>query len=148
MAQKKSKGTYMEFYGTEELMNKLANLGGNVEEVVAKALQAGAQIPYNEMKEFASQHVDTGDMLRSLEITEPEIKNGKVKIKVGFNIKKGGLPALFLNYGTPTHSGRNGHGKITGITPSFFIDKAFENNVDKIKELQLEAINNAIKESE
>lgn len=148
MARKRNKGSYMEFYGTAELINKLNNLGGNIEQAVADALKAGAQIPYNEMKEFAQQHIDTGDMLNSLEITEPEIKNGKVKLKVGFNIKKGGLPALFLNYGTPTHNGRNGHGKIKGIAPTFFIDKAFENNVDKIKELQLEAIDKAIKESE
>lgn len=134
MAKKKKKGNSLEFYGSTELINKIESLGGKVEQAIAKSIKEGAKKPFEEMRSYAEQHKETGDMLNSLEIQEPVIKNGIIKMKVGFNIKKGGLPALFLNYGTPR------------IAPSFFIDKAFENNVDEIKKLQEQALQNAIKE--
>lgn len=131
---KKKKGTHMEFYGSSELIKRIESLGGNVEKALAKSLKEGAKKPYEDMKAYAEQHKLTGDTLNSLELQEPIIKNGVIKMKVGFIVKNGGLPALFLNYGTPR------------IAPSFFIDKAFEDNADEIKRLQEETLKNLIRE--
>lgn len=124
----KRKGLSIDFYGTDGLLKKIESMGKNVEEAVIQSLSAGMKKPYEDMKSFAEQHKQTGDMLSSLEITEPVAKDGMITAKVGFVIKKGGLPSLFLNYGTPR------------ISPTFFINKAIENNVDEIKRLQLEAL--------
>lgn len=136
MAKKSKKGARMEFYGSSELIRKIETLGGNIEGAVVKALKAGAKLPYEDMKSFAEQHIKTGDMAHSLTIGEPVIKNGSIKMKVGFVVKQGGLPAIFLNYGTPM------------ISPTFFIDKAFEDNADAIKELQEEALKGVLREVE
>lgn len=135
MAKRKNKrGASMEFYGTSELINKIENAGGNIEQAVIAALKAGAEKPRKDMEVFAEQHYKTGDMLKSLKTVEPTADKGVIKMKLGFDIKKGGLPSIFLNIGTPK------------IQPTFFIDKAVENNVDEIKRLQLEALNEVLKE--
>lgn len=133
MAKRKRAGISIDFYGTSEMLKKIESMGKNVEDAVIQSMKAGAKKPYEEMKSFAEQHKQTGEMLSSLEITGPTAKNGIIQMKVGFSIKKGGLPSLFLNYGTPK------------IAPTFFIDKALENNVDEIKRLQLEALNEILR---
>lgn len=52
----------------------------------------------------------------------------------GFDAKKGGLPALFLDIGTPK------------IKPSFFIYYAVENNMKKIHEIQMQELSRIVKE--
>lgn len=52
----------------------------------------------------------------------------------GFSIEKGGLPALFLDIGTPRQQ------------PHFFIYYAVENNLDKIHKIQKEELMKILKE--
>lgn len=88
MPKRNKKGAHMEFYGSSDLIKKLEALGGNAEQAVVKALKAGAKKPYDEMRSYAEQHKLTGDTLRSLEMQEPIVKDGVVKMKVGFVVKK------------------------------------------------------------
>lgn len=52
----------------------------------------------------------------------------------GFDVDKGGLPALFLDIGTPK------------IKPTFFIFYAVENNLSKIHAIQQEELTKVLKE--
>lgn len=126
----------IDFYGSSELLKKLEKAGANVEKLVVDALQKSVEKPKQEMYDYMKAHTRKGDYVHTIDSFTTEIKQegDKVYLKLGFDIKNGGLPAVFLNYGTPK------------IPPSFFIDNAIENNVDEIKRVQLEALNEAFKE--
>lgn len=123
----------IDFYGSSELLKKLEKAGANVEKAIVNALKKSAEKPKQQMLEYMHQHKLSGATMKSF-TEEIKSEGDKIYMKVGFDIKKGGLPAVFLNYGTPR------------IAPSFFIDNAIENNLDEIKRVQLEALNNAFKE--
>lgn len=123
--------TYINFYGDKELIKKLDSIGANVEKVCAEALTLSVQKPKQEMLDFISQHRKTGITESSFE-EEIKVEDGVITAVVGFQPPKG-LPALFLNLGTPT------------IEPTFFVDKAVENNLDEIRNIQLKYISEMFK---
>lgn len=126
------KKSRIDFYGSSELLKKLEKAGANVEKVVVNALEKSIQKPKAEMLEYIRQHKMTGQTEESFK-TEIKQEGDKIYLNLGFDIKHGGLAAVFLNYGTPK------------IAPSFFVDNAIENNIDEIKRVQLEALNEAFK---
>lgn len=119
------------YYGTDEVVRKLDDLGENVEDIVFNALLESAEKPKEEMLNFIKNHKRTGITEGSFKETLKK-EDGKIYLEIGFDIKRGGLPALFLNYGTPRQE------------PYFFIDKAIENNLDEIKKTQEEAMQRAL----
>ena len=127
------KKSRIDFYGSSELLKKLEKAGANVEKVVVDALKKSVEKPKAEMLDYMSQHHYTGQTEESF-TEEIKQEGDKVFLRLGFDIKKGGIAAVFLNYGTPT------------MAPSFFVDNAIENNIDEIKRVQLEALNEAFKE--
>lgn len=122
----------IEFFGSSELLKKLEAAGANVEQCVIDALHKSVEKPKAEMLEYIRQHKHSGATEESFS-EEIKKEGDKVFVKVGFDIKKGGLPAVFLNYGTPR------------IAPSFFVDNAIDNNIDEIKRAQIDALNKAFK---
>ena len=123
----------IDFYGSSELLKRLEAAGANVEDCIVEALQKSVEKPKEEMLQYIRQHKLTGQTEDSF-TTEIKHDGNKVYLKVGFDIKKGGIAAIFLNYGTPK------------IAPSWFIDNAIENNIDEIKRAQVEALNKAFEE--
>lgn len=131
----------IDFYGSSELLKKLERAGANVEKCIVDALQKSVEKPKNEMLDFIRTlpfetmhgHHPTGQTEDSF-VTELKQEKGQIFLKVGFDIKKGGIAAIFLNYGTPK------------IAPSFFIDNAVEHNIDEIKRAQIDALNKAFEE--
>lgn len=119
------------FYGDKELIDKLDSIGANVEKVCLEALRKSSQLPKQEMLDFIKEHRKTGTTEESFK-EEFNIENGIITAYVGFDLPKG-LPALYLNVGTPT------------IEPTFFVDKAVENNLDEIRNIQLEYIREMFK---
>lgn len=127
----------IDYYGTDELIQKLDRAGANVIEELAKALRESAKRPKEEMLNFIKEHRKTGATEESFtEELVPSEKKGLISYKIGFNLDgdKPGLPALFLNYGTPFQE------------PYFFIDKAIANNLDEIKRVQEETLTKALEE--
>ena len=129
----------IDYYGTDEIIQKLDRLGADVSKELAKALIQSAEKPKREMLAYISQHRVTGDTERSFtETIKEDTAKGKIYLDIGFNLSKKdgspGLPALFLNYGTPF------------IEPSFFIDNAIENNRDEIKRVQQETLEKVARE--
>lgn len=140
------KGNFIEFYGTSELLNKIEKAGKNVNKAVEKSLLESAELPKKQMLDFIRQHKDTGVTEDSFVEAKIKWKGETVTMKMGFDIENGGLPALFLDIGTPSHSGRKGTGVVKGLTPTFFIYYAIENNAEAIRQKQLEVLNEILKE--
>lgn len=111
----------IEFYGSTELLKKLEEAGGNVEEAIITAIRKSAVKPSNEMLGFIRQHKRSGRTEESF-TEEIKSKDGVITAEFGFRVRKGGLPALFHNLGTPRKA----------PPASWFIDNAVDNSIDEI----------------
>ena len=128
-------GKGLEMYGVSDLLKKIENAGGNVENAVKKAVDESLKIVGADMQKFMAGHKLTGDTMRSYEQTPAQIgKKGLIEAEVGYNAKKGGLPAIFLDVGTPK------------MKPYFFRYYAVENNRKRIEDIQQQALNDILKE--
>lgn len=132
---KRKNAMTMDFYGSADILNKIEAAGGNVERAIGKAVVKAGQIPKREMEQFMSQHKYSGLTDRSMtEDKEVVWKDGKARYRVGYDIKKGGMAALFLDIGTPR------------MKPYFFVYHAMENNFTNIKNAQELALKEALRE--
>ncbi len=87
--------------GFAEYAEKINRLGGNVDEIVEKALKASFNHVTPKLETAINRHVLTGDTNNSLKRTPATEKTGRrMSVKVGFQFPKG-LPSIFLMYGTP-----------------------------------------------
>lgn len=128
-------GRQVTFYGGDELLRKIEELAGSIKEPMERALLAGAELPKRDMLDFMAKHKRTGRTEQSFIMGDIEwVNDNYLRFKLGFDIKKGGLPALFLDIGTPK------------IKPSFFIYHAFEGNESEIYRMQREALENVVKQ--
>lgn len=101
MAKKKFR---LEFTGLEEYMERLDKLGGNLQDVTERALEAThAHVTPKVENAFSKHNVKyTHNTMKSLRKDKKISWSGSVaEISVGFEIAKGGLPSIFLMYGTP-----------------------------------------------
>lgn len=117
MAQK----TKIEFFGDVELLKKLEEAGKDIESVIITAIRKSAVKPSNEMLSYIRRHRRSGRTENSF-TEEIKSKDGVVTAEFGFSVRKGGLPALFHNLGTPRKA----------PPASWFIDNAVESNIDEI----------------
>lgn len=134
MSRKRKNSFYLDFYGSSELLRKIESAGGNVEQAVSKAVARSMEAPKRDMQAFISSHHLTGMTEDAFGETPFEWKNGVLNYAVGYDMKKGGIAALFLDVGTPT------------MSPSFFINHAVEKNIDKIRDAQQAALREIFKE--
>ena len=125
----------VEFYGTADLIKKLEKAGANVEKQIVNALEKSIQKPKEEMISFMETKPKnkTGRTVSSW-VEEIKSENGQIFMEAGFSTRKGGIASIFWNLGTPYRK------------PTFFVDKSVENNVDEIKQIQLETLKKAFKE--
>lgn len=123
------------FYGESKLIKKLEEAGANVEELIITSIRKSTEKPADEMKSFIRQHKRSGRTLESWTETIKN-KNGVINAELGFSVRKGGLPAIFWEYGTPRK------------TPpaTWFVSNAIEKNIDEIIEAQNQALRQAFKE--
>lgn len=133
MANKK-KYTMLDFHGFEDMIKKIEKAGGSVDQVAKDLTYMAFNIINPELKAFMSQHKQTGATEKSLVPANIEAYRGRFTTKIGFSISKGGLPALFLDIGTPKQQ------------PHFFISKAFSKNHKKIREEQEKALQKILSE--
>lgn len=131
MAKKKGKrkGITIEMYGMSDLLQKIEKAGGNVDAAVQKAVDNSLAVVGKEMQTFMAGHKQTGDTYESYEQTVAKIKNNKVQANVGYKVKKGGLPAIFLDVGTPKQK------------PYFYRYHAVENSREQIAQIQRNTLN-------
>lgn len=134
MARRKKKGISIDMYGVSDLLQKIERAGGNVDEAVKKAVENSLQQVGLQMQLFMMEHRDTGDTMRSFTIKPVKIKDGKVTGSAGYQVKKGGLPAIFLDVGTPWQK------------PHFFRHHAVEDSRFQIEQIQQATLNEILKE--
>ena len=122
----------VDFKGLDSLIEDLKKADIDFEKAIVKSIVESTKKPKEDMLNYMAKHRRTGRTERSFE-ENTVIKNGVIYHELGFNASKGGLPAIFLNLGTPR------------IQPSFFIDNAFENNLDYIINTQNETLEKILK---
>ena len=94
--------TRIEFEGFEEVIAKLTQLDGDVKGVTEKALRETHKIITKKAETAIAPHKETGATEKSLK-RNAEIKwaGSEASVETGFSIRNGGLPSIFLMYGTP-----------------------------------------------
>ena len=126
----------------QEYADKLEKLGGNLRGAVERALEESADYVNDNLGRDIKPHRRTGKTEKSLRKDwKVEWQGMTASIPVGFDVTKGGLPSIFLMYGTPKHGPV---GKRPGATghPGTKQDKKLYNDVygtatkRKVQEIQ------------
>ncbi|MBR0484830.1 MAG: hypothetical protein IJJ69_08665 [Oscillospiraceae bacterium] len=94
----------IDFNGYSVLERRLKEIGGNARKTAESALKASHNVVTKKLNTAIAPHKETGETEKSLDRT-PDVKwTGDIgETKVGFNIADGGLPSIFLMYGTKMH---------------------------------------------
>jgi hypothetical protein len=127
------RGNYVDFVGSSELLKKIEAAGGRVDEAVKKCVDNSLEQVGMKMQLFMMEHRESGDTYASYEQIKAVSKGNEVVAAVGYNVKEGGLPAIFLDVGTPKQK------------PHFFRYYAVENSQKQIEEIQQETLNEILR---
>lgn len=98
---KKNKIT-LQFNAFEEYAEKLDKLGGDLKATTEKALQNSHDFITPKIHSAMRKHHRSGDTEKSIGDNAKVTWEGSVaSVDIGFKIRSGGLPSIFLMYGTP-----------------------------------------------
>ncbi|MDE5737144.1 MAG: hypothetical protein K2H93_02130 [Oscillospiraceae bacterium] len=94
----------IEFDAYDVLQRKLKEIGGNAKQTAENALKASHNHVTKKLETAIKPHKKTGETESSLRKTPIIEWTGDMvaEAKVGFHISDGGLPSIFLMYGTPS----------------------------------------------
>lgn len=94
----------IEFEGFDELLSELKRLEGDAKAVAEEALTETQKIIAKHTREAMKTHHRTGKTEGSIiEKSAPEWSGFTAAAGVGFKIREGGFPSIFLMYGTPKY---------------------------------------------
>lgn len=99
---KKSKFSF-NFKEMQDLAERIENMGGDLQKACDNALRATHEYITPQLSAGIARHHSTGDTEGSLE-RAPRVEwvtPLKAQVKIGFNLSDGGLPSIFLMWGTP-----------------------------------------------
>ena len=100
MAKKTKFG--IQFEGFNELLSNFDKLGGDLKDVTTKCLEAAHSIVTPKLHEDMARHHRTGKTEESIvDVANVKWEGTTASVDVGFDLKKGGMPSIFLMYGTP-----------------------------------------------
>lgn len=119
--------TMLEITGVSELLKKIEKAKGDAVPAVAEMAKKSLEIIGENANQFMQGHKLTGDTLGSYDM-HAKIDRDTVKGVVGYDVKKGGLPAIFLDVGTPTQKGY------------FWKYYAVENTRQQVEQIQQETL--------
>ena len=117
-----------EMRGFDEYLSVIQNMGKDINEVVAIALEASAEPIAKDVKAWAEEHRFTGATVRGLIKPKAAIDGNDIKVEVGINGDGESWHAVFAEYGSPHNKGDHG------------IRDAFENNKKMIKQIQVQVL--------
>lgn len=120
----------------KKLQKQHEEIGGNaLDEAVDKAITDSHAFVTKQLEDAIAPHQKTGRTERSLDKKADIIKTGtSYSADLGFHITEGGLPSIFLMYGTKVHG-----------QPHIAPDKKLYNAIygtatkEKVKEIQAQA---------
>lgn len=88
--------------GDHELLRQIDKMGGDMEKALVEAIELSGKHATTRYKEFMNKHYYTGITEESLVLDPKAKKEGsKITMQTGFDIGKGGYPAIALDKGTP-----------------------------------------------
>ena len=126
---KKNKMT-IDFSNFAEYAEKLEAMGGDLKETAEEALKATHAYITPNLKRDISKHRKSGETERSpIERAEVKWEGTVASCDIGFDLANGGLPSLFLMYGTPRHKPANQYGHYTGSTDGVTKDEQLFNDI-------------------
>lgn len=86
----------------ERMAAKWEDAGGKLKDLAENCLKAAQKAVTPAIKEDMKKHRRTGKTESSIvEKSEVNWEGTRAEIDIGFKISKGGLPSIFLMYGTP-----------------------------------------------
>lgn len=143
------------FDGFEALFEKLDRLGADMKDITEEALRKSFDEVTPGIRQAMQRHHDTGDTERSL-TTQCRIEwdGSKASVPVGFKISDGGLPSIFLMYGTPRHPVSNQYGRTGAEEDGVEEDRRLYNSIygsatkRKVKQVQEEVFQRHLREVE
>lgn len=92
----------LKFDGMEELIKDLESVEGDLKLATENALKASKQAITPGINQAISKHNRTGGTSASVDQDMKVTWVGNTaEINIGFNLKNGGMPSIFLMYGTP-----------------------------------------------
>ena len=92
----------IEFEGFEEVISRLTQLESDTKKITEDALKKSKSYIHKNLSAAMGKHNKTFKTVRSLDSSYGVEWAGSVgTINVGFDLTKGGLPSIFLMYGTP-----------------------------------------------
>lgn len=125
----------LDLTGFNTMLESIQKAGGQIDKAAEKALTESATPFYEDLKVGIKKHRKSG--LTESSLLDPKNivwEGNRVTLKVGFDMSKGGLPALFLEYGTPKQK----------ATP--FIQPAIKRNQPKAKKIQKNVLSEILEE--
>ncbi|XCH78851.1 MAG: HK97-gp10 family putative phage morphogenesis protein [Candidatus Dehalobacter alkaniphilus] len=121
----------------DDMLIDIMAAGGKIDDAAEKALVESVKPIHDDMKEVIKKHRKTGlteSSLREASSRNVEWDVNRAVIRVGFDVKKGGLPALFLEYGTPKQKAEP------------FIQPSIERNKAKTRKIQKRILGEILEE--
>lgn len=99
---KKSKFAF-NFEEMASLAEHIENMGGSLQKACDNALKATHEYITPQLSAGISRHHSSGDTEKSLEKAPRVVWETplKARVSIGFNLADGGLPSVFLMWGTP-----------------------------------------------
>lgn len=99
---KKSKFAFR-FDEMEDLADKIQKMGGSIQEAADEALRQTHDFITPKLDAGIARHHVSGDTGDSLVQTPAIVWENPLlaKVNIGFDLKEGGLPSIFLMWGTP-----------------------------------------------
>ena len=154
MARQSRKRFGIEFSGFTDLITQFERLEGDIPKITEECLEIIPEMVNPELHKQMKSHKRTGNTEKSIvEHPKVEWEGSKATISVGFDISNGGLPSIFLMYGTAKHAPANQYGVYKNKTnkgydgfTSIYNAIFGATTAAKIGEKQKEIILNAIKE--
>lgn len=94
----------IDFDGFDILQKRLTELGGDAKQAAENALVESHKIVTQKVTAAMVKHRESGDTADAI-ISAPVVKwtGDTASVDVGFDIVDGGLPSIFLMYGTQLH---------------------------------------------
>lgn len=128
----------MQFDGMDAIIRQFEQLEVDVRETVTDALQEAGQLVTEQARAAIQPHGRTGKTEASLrENPTVEWTGTEAAVNVGFDINNGGLPSIFLMYGTPRMK------KDTNLYNAFYGAQTQK----KIEQIERDALNAAVEKA-
>ena len=99
-----AKNVQFEFGALDDLQDMLKRLDGNMDEATEQALIESQEIVARNAEIAMKKHRRTGKTAESI-VRDHDVRQlgGSKEIDAGFRIRAGGMPSIYLMYGTTVH---------------------------------------------